>query len=144
MCGQGNPASQHCHPSAVLCSTVQCRLALCFPLSLFPLSASSPDNLLLRICTGIGARRCVASAGRSTSVTILQIRTVLSRQGLVCPLSLDLAKPVLTFQPAFSQVAMHVNLGTQLNGVWHPVEKLYFKVIGSHVFFILRIQCSGL
>lgn len=99
-------ASQHCHLSTVLCSTVQCRLALCFLLSLFPLSASSSDNLLLGICTGMGARRYVTSAGRSVFVTILQIRTVLSRQGLICPLSLDLAKLVLdSFQPAFSQVA---------------------------------------
>lgn len=106
MCGEGSPASQHCHLSTVLCSTVQCRLALCFLLSLFPLSASSSDNLLLGICTGMGARRYVTSAGRSVFVTILQIRTVLSRQGLICPLSLDLAKLVLdSFQPAFSQVA---------------------------------------
>lgn len=62
-------------------------------------------NLLLGVCTGIRARSCVAWAGRSISVTILQIRIVLSRQGLVCPLSLDLPKLVLSFQPAFSEVA---------------------------------------
>lgn len=62
-------------------------------------------NLLLGICTGIEARRYVASAGRSISVTILQIRIVLSRQGSVCPLRLDLTKLVLNFQPAFSEVA---------------------------------------
>ena len=111
MCGRGNPASQHRHPSAMLWSVVQCRLALCFLLSLFPLSASSHVqtctwfNLLLGICTGIGARRCVASSGKSIFVTILQIRTVVSRQGSVCSLSLDLSKLVLNFQPAFSEVA---------------------------------------
>ena len=62
-------------------------------------------NLLLGICTGIGARRWVASAGRSISVAIPQIRIVVSRQGSACPLSLDLTKLVLNFQPAFSEVA---------------------------------------
>lgn len=102
-------------------------------------------NLLLRICTGIGAGSCVASAGRSISVTILQIRIVLSRQGSVCLLSLDLTKLALNFQPAFSDLAHACEFRHTVK--WCLVssrEAVFQDEWFSCVFSPLYIQCSGL
>lgn len=102
-------------------------------------------NLLLRICIGIGAGSCVASAGRSISVTILQIRIVLSRQGSVCLLSFDLTKLVLNFQPAFSDLARACEFRHTVK--WCLVlsrEAVFQGEWFSCGFFPLYIQCSGL